>query len=133
MPLPFEFIVVGVPVSANARGWAKEMWKGQVQDAAMPRWEPNSPITDELQATLIYFFKNGSVDVDNMIKPTLDALNGMIYADDAQVSQVLARKSELIRGIVVAGATDELVEALTRQTDFLFVKIDGPPDHSVLP
>ncbi len=45
-----------------------------------------------------YFFRRGGLDVDNMLKPILDALNGVVYEDDGDVSQVLEERRSLREG-----------------------------------
>jgi hypothetical protein len=42
-----------------------------------------------------YFFGGASLDVDNMAKPILDALKGLVYSDDSQVTDLLCRKRDL--------------------------------------
>jgi Holliday junction resolvase RusA-like endonuclease len=33
-------------------------------------------------------------DLDNLLKVTLDSLNGLVYADDSQVTRILAERRE---------------------------------------
>ncbi len=96
-------------------------------------WEGETVLSEELSVVVWYFFKDGGLDVDNMIKPILDALKGVIYEDDSDVSQVIGRKTELASGLRVQGATLSLDQALTTGSDFVFIKVDGPPDHGVVP
>lgn len=58
-----------------------------------------SPTTKELSANLIFRrnFKTDSRrfgDLDNLIKGVLDALNGIVYADDALVTKIQAEKTQ---------------------------------------
>ena len=78
------------------------------------------------------FFRRGGLDVDNMLKPILDALKGVVYQDDNEVSQVIERKTELVRGLRLRDATTALNQAVSDGSDFVFIKIDGPPDHGVV-
>lgn len=43
-----------------------------------------SPVTWQLQITVVYYHdvNAGSVDNDNLLKPVQDALNGVIYVDN---------------------------------------------------
>ena len=49
---------------------------------------------------------NVRADVDNILKPTLDALKGIVYADDRQVRSVTATVFDLDVGAVVAGRVE---------------------------
>ena len=44
--------------------------------------------------TITYLYNSGSrkIDVDNIPKPILDALKGLVYSDDSQVTDLLCRK-----------------------------------------
>jgi crossover junction endodeoxyribonuclease RusA len=44
--------------------------------------------------TIIYFYDAVEVDVDNILKPILDALKGLLY-DDNQIVDILCRKRNL--------------------------------------
>ena len=47
---------------------------------------------------LTYYFKDESrsesLDVDNIPKPILDALSGLVYADDRQITDLVCRKRD---------------------------------------
>lgn len=94
--LPFEFIVEGVPVSAQAKNSLK-WWKQKVADAAKLAWPAaNVPIRDELQIVITYFYDLYPVgDIDNIIKPIQDALIGLTYNDDRQIADTRARRLSL--------------------------------------
>lgn len=74
-----------------------------------------------------------NIDVDNMIKPILDALNGTVYMDDRLVSQVIARRTRLYGGLVIEGATEALAEGLEHGRDFVYVAVRDAPDHGRMP
>lgn len=129
--LPITFVVRGVPLSGQARGRAG--WIAKVRGAAALRWGGAFPIGGEVSVVVWYFFRRGGLDVDNMLKPILDALKGVVYQDDGAVSQVIGRKTKLARGLRIRGATAALDEAVSDGSDFVFIKIDGPPDHGAVP
>ena len=62
--------------------------------------------TSKFSIRMIFFFKRevGRIDLDNLIKPILDALTGIIYRDDTQVFQLRAEKryNELIEGVSIS-------------------------------
>ena len=63
--------------------------------AAQRYWDTRELFTDEVAVTITYFFDGTGLDVDNIPKPILDALTGLVYADDGQVSDLLCRKRGL--------------------------------------
>jgi Holliday junction resolvase RusA-like endonuclease len=46
----------------------------------------------EYRVRLAYFTRRWAKDLDNLIKLSLDSLNGVVWKDDRQVSQIEARK-----------------------------------------
>ena len=59
---------------------------------------------------ITYYFKRGSLDVDNMPKPILDALNGLVYADDSQVTDLVCRKRDRNRDLQFENPSPVLLE-----------------------
>ncbi len=54
---------------------------------------------------LTYFYDDGAPDVDNLVKPVLDALKGLAFIDDEQVTDLLVRKRNLSGKLKVDDAT----------------------------
>ena len=46
-------------------------------------------------AIITYFYEGVALDVDNIPKPILDALKGLVYSDDTEVADLLCRKRDL--------------------------------------
>lgn len=93
----FEFIVNGPPVSQQTRKRGKgnrlEDWKKTVRQEAEKYWsseQETAPGWVMLQIT--YFYDSDQMDVDNIVKPIQDAIKGLAYKDDKQVSDLLVRK-----------------------------------------
>lgn len=125
------FIVEGVPKSPNSK--SRTTWKSQVSGEAAKAWNFQEPIKAEVSVVIVYFYKLGSLDVDNMVKPILDALKDIILLDDAQVTQVLARKTELTIGVRIANASADVVAAIDRGMDCVYIGVMPAPDHGVMP
>lgn len=85
--LPWDFVVIGVPRSVQTKDkQLLDRWRSQVRAAAAAHWplgEP--PLTCKLQIHVTYFHERAPLDVDNMLKPIQDALNGLVYDDDSQL------------------------------------------------
>jgi len=59
--------------------------------------------------------------VDNIIKPLLDALNGIVYIDDQQVYKVISEKVDLSSNPRIENPSALLAEALGKYTELLFI------------
>ena len=134
-----EFIVAGVPRSANANARSRRRWRERVSRAARERLQEEGELTNQDVAVLIICFYQGQtfIDVDNIAKSLLDGLKGVLFRDDQQVSELLVRKSRLSAGLSVTGATPYLLNAIERMSllgsDFVYVRADPAPDHSRIP
>lgn len=127
MPLPFEFVMSGVPVSQQARrrGLVRE-WVQNVQRVAEERWEPDEPVGGAVAVTITYFFQGeraGRFDVDNMPKPILDALKGTVYEDDSQVFDLHCRKRDRGLDLQIPDASPSLLESLVNEGPLLHVSV----------
>ncbi len=86
--LPWECVVLGIPVSVNVRiKVRKQRWRDAVQAAADAEWPAGeAPLACKLKIHITYYHDRAPLDVDNMIKPIQDALNGIVYVDDKQLT-----------------------------------------------
>ena len=81
--------------------------------------------------TVTYFFMDVQMDVDNIPKPISDALNGLVYVDDVQVTDVLCRKRDLINTeFQTENAPPMLREAIGRGLPFTHILVDNAPSQS---
>ncbi|CDM60297.1 MULTISPECIES: RusA family crossover junction endodeoxyribonuclease [Rhizobium] len=97
--LPFEFHLMGTPISLQAKSTSKERWKSAVAEAARLRVEETvewAYLEPEPLALTIYYFPTAAMggDVDNIVKPIMDALIGVVYTDDKAVERVTVQKFE---------------------------------------
>ncbi len=63
--------------------------------------------------TITYFSRGASLDVDNMPKPILDELNGLVYFDDSQVTDLICRKRDLNIDLPLQNPSTKLIETLS--------------------
>ncbi len=131
--LPFEFIVAGPPVSHQTRSRARlQAWIATVRAEASRRWPLNqAPATSRLKITLVYYHDAVTVrlDNDNMLKPIQDALQGVVYVNDAQITDTSVRKTNIDQPMTVRGISRVLAEGFCRGDEFLYVKVEEAPDH----
>lgn len=134
--LPFEFTVDGPPVSHQTRHAHRlHGWKQTVRDAAARRWPVETPpVTAQLKLTVTYYHDGIAVrlDNDNLVKPIQDALNGLVYEDDRQITDTIVRKTDLNGSFRVRGMSYILAEGFCRGNEFLYVRIEVAPRHEEL-
>ena len=81
--------------------------------------------------TITYLHKGVSMDVDNLPKPILDALKGLVYSDDGQVSDLLCRKRDLNGDLRIQNPSSVLLEALGHSEPFLHIAVDNASGQEV--
>ena len=131
-----DFTIAGVPISAQTKSpKARRNWRNRIRATARAESASESSIVaDEVSIFIIYFYEGDTdIDVDNVPKLILDALSGVVYLDDMQVSQVITRKTPLAGGLVIDGPSPSLAAALDVGGDFVYVIVNGPPDHGSIP
>lgn len=130
---PLEFLVRGTPVSLQAkRAASRKQWKQRVRDAsfaAIP--QPHFASENRLAVTLFYLpAEPMQGDIDNIVKPVLDALSRHIYLDDAQVERVLVQKFEPGNVYEFQQPSDALLTALNAERPVLYVHVtDNPAEN----
>lgn len=127
---PIEFVVKGTPVSLQAKlPKSRDEWKQRVKDASskvIP--SPHFASEDRVAITLYYLPEEPMQgDVDNIVKPILDALCRHIYIDDRQVERVVVQKFEPGNVFPFAEPTTTFTEALNADRPLLYVRISNDP------
>lgn len=131
--LPWDFVALGVPKSVQASGTSKVRWKAEVALAAKAAWGADPPLDVEVLLQLTYFHESAPLDVDNMIKPIQDALNGIVYVDDKQVARVVSGRADLDGPYRVRGLSEALASGFVSDGPFVHVKVEPAPDAQELP
>lgn len=132
---PLELLVHGTPVSLQAKLPAsREEWKERVRAAArnvLPRFHFTS---EERMSVTLFYFPNGDMegDLDNIIKPILDALCALVYVDDSQVDRVVAQRFDSRNVFTFSRPTNELIDALTGTRPVLYVRVSNRPFEELL-
>jgi len=136
--LPFEFIVIGKPVSHQTKDKQRlREWKAKVRHVAETIW-PTHPLGENVKVTITHYYdspdgtEDGVPDSDNIVKPVRDALNGVIYVDDYQITDFISRRRNLNSSFRVKGMSQSLAEGFCSGAEFLHVKIEVAPDPSDL-
>jgi crossover junction endodeoxyribonuclease RusA len=130
----FEFILNGPPVSQQIRRRERlREWQAKVRQEAEIYWPLGAaPIDGFVVLQITYFYHSVKIDVDNIIKPIQDALIGLAYMDDDQITDVIGRKRNLYEDFITDNITSTLIEGFARNNEFLYIVITNAPDHEVL-
>lgn len=132
MPLPYEFTVVGPPVSHQSDNKSLLVgWRARITTAAARDWTA-LPLTCDLRIAVTYYHEGASVriDGDNMLKPIQDALIGLLFVDDKQITDAQVRKAPIDGPIRARYTSRVLLEAFAVGEPFVHVIIDSALDHS---
>lgn len=133
-----EFVVLGPPISCRQSKPHRKLnlaaWKAKVRTEVESKWAA-APLTGKLKAIVINFHTGDEppVDVDNLSKPILDAMNKLVYDDDRQVRQAEITHIRIDAPMVIAGASKILVNAIQAGQQFVYVRIEDAVDPFPLP
>lgn len=132
--LPFEFVIDGPPVSQQARRRERiREWRDQVRAIAEKQWPSEElPVTEPVMLTITYFYDKVAMDVDNIPKPISDAMKGLVYLDDEQMTDILCRKRNLSSVLRVDNPSEILAEGFSRGNEFLYIIVDTAPNQEVI-
>jgi crossover junction endodeoxyribonuclease RusA len=124
-----EFIVSGTPISSGASGQSRTRWKEAVSAASasvVP--SKHALVADSVRVTIVYFYVRTDLDLDNILKPILDALNEVIYVDDSQVANIVAAKRDRTETLFLEGASPVIMQQLAATAnapqDFVYVAVE---------
>ena len=131
VPFPLELVVVGTPISAQASAKTRSNWQNTVKSAASRRLHE---LTDwysyderDVAVTILYFLSaKMQGDIDNLVKPILDALVQTVYPDDRCVERLLIQKFEPGISQQFSNVTEQLARSLEMEPPVVYIRID---DH----
>lgn len=124
----FEFLVEGPPVSLNVKNHNPkryQRWIKTVREAARKEWPVSAePIrTTSVSVTIVNYHTGGPPDVDNIIKPILDAMNGVVYEDDKQVYRVISERFAMDGFVEQAETYPPLAQAMARCNEVAHIAV----------
>lgn len=126
---PVEFIVAGTPVSLQGSARGRNAWKALVAAASQGPCPPGTALTHVPLRVTIYYLCAAPMegDVDNIVKPILDAMCGTVYVDDQCIASVTVRKIEPGQPVQVTNPSATLATALTNSKPLVYIKISDDP------
>ncbi len=138
MAVHLEFVILGPPISnqqSTTHGKTNlAAWKAAIAGAATLNWS-NPTLTTELKAVIInvYAGNEPSVDVDNLSKPILDAMQKIVFDNDRQIVQPEITHAKIGAAYQVMGVRPIIVTALQAGNQFVYVRIEDPVNPFPLP
>jgi len=130
-----EFTVEGPPVSHQTKDRTNlAAWKGTVRNAAAKLWTA-APTAAAVKFVVMNFYAGpkAPLDDDNMAKPIRDALNGLVYEDDKQITHAEHSQTSVDAFFRIRGVSKVILEAFHRGKEFVYVRIEQAPSHTQLP
>jgi len=98
---PFALVLPFRPISSQSSG--RVAYQARVRRAAVEAFGDRSPLEGPLYARVTYLHLGPSTqDIDNILKRLLDALKGVVYADDGTIRQCLVERIAIAERFVVA-------------------------------
>ena len=107
-------------------------WTQEVRNVAGSAWGSEPPVAEEVMVTITYFYDSTPMDVDNIPKPILDALKGLVFLDDTQITDLLCRKRALRPSFQTGDLSPVLHQALGRARQFVHIVVNDAPDQEVI-
>ena len=110
-------------------------WRTAVATAAqavIP--EGQEPVAIAVELFVVYYYEDGPAipDEDNLLKPIQDALSGIMYDDDAQVTDGTCCKRNIDGEFRVRNWSPVLAEGFVQGDEFVHVVVRAAPDPGVL-
>ena len=99
-----------------------------MESAASRQWRSDPPETGSLEVSISYYFVEDTLGVDNIPKPILDALNGLVFLDDQQVTDLCCHKRDVKISRRVRDFPPPLAGYVGDATPVLHVSIAQAPD-----
>ena len=133
---PIEFVVQGTPVSQNPKRRRNyHEWQARVKSASSTRLPEPHFATSARIAIVLYYLPLGVMqgDLDNIVKPILDALKSHVFVDDRQVDRILVQRFEPDAMLEPSeGASVALKQAWLVERPLLYIRISDTLDAEVV-
>jgi Holliday junction resolvase RusA-like endonuclease len=133
--IPFEFEIPGRPVSQQARRRSRvHEWTQRVNQIASSAWTAQHSQPAATAAILLfYLYDEVRLDADNIVKPILDGIMGIVFDDDSVVSDIVIRRRCLADVVQSDAVSSTLAAAFDRSEEFIYVRVEDAPAQDALP
>jgi Holliday junction resolvase RusA-like endonuclease len=117
----------------SGRSAAVKLWQERVRQAASAVWPSTEGLVDQRVTIRIgYFYIESAPDLDNILKPIIDALKGVILSDDELVDDIVASKRLKEGNFTARNVSPVLAGALAGNSDFVHVVVAQSGEVEVL-
>jgi hypothetical protein len=129
--LPFEFTVSGIAVSLQASSASREAWKGRIRDAAQAAAPEGAWALDVPLEVTIFFLSGDTMigDLDNRIKPILDAMTGPVYIDDSLVDRLVVQRFVPSEACRILNPSLALIAAIGAGEPTVYIRVNDQPNR----
>ena len=120
----FELLINQRPVSHQAKNKVNlQRWKDEVNRRAFAHWQ-KLPLTQYgLRLTLIYLCGDNPADIDNIIKPIQDGLNGVVFCDDSQITDVDSHRRSINEIIDLVNLPRLLIAGILAGEECVYLRV----------
>ncbi len=118
-----EFLIPRRPLSLQAKPPGLRRWKEFVRATAAAVWSDAPIVEKPIHLKLIYLCAQDPVDIDNIIKPIQDALDGLVYENDVNVTDVEAHRRSLSGEYEVLHLPVLLLQGLYSGNECVYVRV----------
>jgi Holliday junction resolvase RusA-like endonuclease len=133
-PRILDFCVHGQAVSAQTgRRHALQAWKQRIRSACVAAWKDGEPpIRGTVRLQVTFYRESELGDVDNLLKPIQDALQGVAYLDDRQIRDVAGRRRDIDSSFKVRYMSPALAMAFSDGRHFVHIELWRDPDQEAV-
>lgn len=130
IPFPLEVVIEATPISAQGSSSSRDAWKQLVAEGTRRRL---SELTDwywlepQPLSVTIFYFPDAPMegDIDNIVKPILDAMKTIVYHDDDVVERVLVQRFEPGLAWSFGTLAEKLAVAVDRMPPVVYIRVDS--------
>ncbi len=132
-PPLFEVCVHGQPVSAQTGNrQALQAWKKRIREACQAAWPGRTAIEERAIIRVTHYYESRIGDVDNLIKPIQDALQGIAYLNDRQIDEMIGNRRNINGSFRVRHMSPSLAMAFSDGRQFVHIRIWQSRKHKEL-
>jgi crossover junction endodeoxyribonuclease RusA len=92
-----------------------------------------APLAYKVQIHITFYHDHAPLDVDNMLKPIQDALCGIVYEDDGQLTDTHGHLRDINVPYRVKGMSPAQAEGFVSGEPFVHIRVEMPPAAEELP
>lgn len=104
-------------------------WRERITEASRLALPAPSWATEAHVAVTLFYFPADKMegDIDNIVKPVLDALAPHLYLDDSQVDRILVQRFEPGKLFPFSNPSPTLADAIGHPKPVLYIRVSDDP------